>query len=60
MRLGTLDARLYYHAGRCALASEDRSNARKYLVRALELNPYFLPFAPQQARELLAQLDAKR
>ena len=41
LKLGTLDARLFYHAGMIAHASGDRVRAREYLARALALNPGF-------------------
>ncbi len=53
---GTHDARLYYHAGNLALAQGDTALAKADLYKALRMNPYFLPFAPQRARRLLAQL----
>lgn len=56
LRRGTKDARLYYHAGRIALARGDRDEARKMLETALKINPYFHPFAPAEARRLLATL----
>jgi tetratricopeptide (TPR) repeat protein len=41
LRLGTRDARLFYHAGMIAKAAGDTAAARKYLGRALALNPKF-------------------
>jgi tetratricopeptide (TPR) repeat protein len=41
LRFGTLDARLFYHAGMIANAAGDKATARKYLRQALELNPKF-------------------
>lgn len=41
LRLGTKDARLFYHAGMIARAAGDHSSARDYLRRALELSPKF-------------------
>ena len=41
LRLGTRDARLFYHAGMIARAAGDESAARDYLRRALELSPQF-------------------
>ena len=41
LRLGTRDARLFYHAGMIKKALGDRSQARKYLRSALSLNPQF-------------------
>jgi tetratricopeptide (TPR) repeat protein len=53
---GTQDAALFYHAGRIALARGDRAQAKVYLQRALAINPYFLPFAPELSRQILAQI----
>jgi tetratricopeptide (TPR) repeat protein len=41
MRLGTMDARIVYHAGMIAQAAGDTNSARDYLNRALKLNPKF-------------------
>lgn len=53
---GTQDASLFYHAGRIAYARGDPAQAKNYLARALAINPYFHPFAPKEARALLARL----
>src|SRR5262249_4984638 len=39
LRLGTQDAKLFYHAGMVARAAGDRATAQEYLRRALRLNP---------------------
>jgi tetratricopeptide (TPR) repeat protein len=58
LRLGTQDARLYYHAGMIALALDDREAAREYLEQALAINPYFSPLAaPEAASALESALD---
>jgi len=41
LRLGTEDAKLFYHAGMIARAAGDKAAARNYLQRALKLNPQF-------------------
>jgi len=41
LRLGTQDARLFYHAGMIARAAGDEAAARDHLRRALMLNPQF-------------------
>ena len=57
LRLGTQDARMYYHAGMIAAAQGETADARAYLTRALEINPHFsLLYAPEAAR-ILAELD---
>jgi tetratricopeptide (TPR) repeat protein len=53
LRLGTKDARLFYHAGMIAQAAGDKSAARDYLKRALALNPQFDPLQAPIARKAL-------
>jgi tetratricopeptide (TPR) repeat protein len=55
LRLGTQDARLFYHAGMIAKASGDLKQAREYLQRALTLNPQFDPMQAAEARKALAE-----
>jgi tetratricopeptide (TPR) repeat protein len=53
LRLGTRDARLFYHAGMIARAAGEFGSARDYLARALKLNPQFDPIqAPRAATAL--------
>jgi tetratricopeptide (TPR) repeat protein len=54
--LGTRDAMLLYHAGMIAFAQGNRPQARDYLNEALQVNPYWDPFQPSQARAVLASL----
>ncbi len=56
LRLGTADPRLFYHAGLIARANGDRAGARRYLQRALALNPEFEPLQAIKAREALTEL----
>jgi len=55
LRLGTQDARLFYHAGLIARAAGDKTAARDFLQRALKLNPQFdarhAPIARQALNE---------
>lgn len=53
LRLGTRDARLFYHAGMIALAADNNALAREYLKRALTLNPQFDPLQALNAKEAL-------
>jgi len=53
LRLGTKDARLFYHAGMIAQAAGDQSSAREYLKRALTLSPQFDPLQATIARKVL-------
>ncbi len=53
LRMGTQDARLFYHAGMIARAAGDRAVAREHLKRALALNPQFDPLQSIIARKAL-------
>ncbi|HXG65061.1 MAG TPA: tetratricopeptide repeat protein, partial [Blastocatellia bacterium] len=55
LRLGTRDARMYYHAGVIARAAGNNSAARDYLERALKLSPQFDPLQAGIARKALEQ-----
>ncbi len=41
LRLGTQDARLYYHAGKISQKAGDPESGKEYLQRAVEINPHF-------------------
>jgi len=56
LRLGTLDARLFYHAGMIARAAGDKAVAIDYLQRALALNPGFDLLQSEIARKALQDL----
>ncbi|MDQ6704950.1 MAG: tetratricopeptide repeat protein, partial [Acidobacteriota bacterium] len=56
LRLGTRDAKLFYHAGMIARANGEKASARDYLRRALKLNPRFDPCQSVIAEKALAQL----
>jgi tetratricopeptide (TPR) repeat protein len=55
LRLGTEDARLFYHAGMIARAAGDRTTAMDFLRRAIKLNPHFDPWQSKVAREALQE-----
>ena len=55
LRLGTKDARIFYHAGMIARGSGDKTQAHDYLKRALNLNPQFDPLQAFIARKALAE-----
>lgn len=57
LAFGTRDASLWFHAGMIAAAQNKTALARTYLSRALEINPFFHPSQPAQARETLARLN---
>lgn len=52
-RLGTVDPRLYFHAGMIAKAAGDGAGARQFLEKALQLCPEFDPLQAMRAREAL-------
>lgn len=54
MRLGTKDARLFYHAGMIAKATGDNKISQEYLKMALKLSPMFDPL---QAKIAKSQID---
>ncbi len=53
LRLGTKDAKLYYHAGMIARAAGKTAEATDYLKRALALNPQFDPMQAAIAKKAL-------
>jgi len=53
LRLGTKDARLFYHAGMIAQAAGDERGAREYLKRASAINPQFDPMQAAVAQKVL-------
>jgi tetratricopeptide (TPR) repeat protein len=53
LRLGTKDARLFYHAGMIARAAGDMDAARKFLKQTLALNAQFDPMQSKFARDAL-------
>ncbi len=53
LRLGTRDARIFYHAAMIAQASGDDAAVSDFLQRALELNPRFDPLQSAIAKTLL-------
>jgi len=53
LRLGTQDAKLFFHAGMIAKAAGERRSARDYLRRTLTLSPQFDPLQASIARKTL-------
>lgn len=53
LRLGTQDARLWYHAGMIARAGGDEAAAADFLKRALAFNPHFDPLQSLRTRRAL-------
>ncbi|HEX9820718.1 MAG TPA: tetratricopeptide repeat protein [Methylomirabilota bacterium] len=56
LRLGTRDARLYFHAGMIHAALGDSRRAREHLSGALAINPRFHPLQADVAARVLADL----
>ncbi len=52
LRLGTQDAKIFYHAAMIARASGDETAARDYLQRAIKLNPQFDPLHSAIAQDI--------
>jgi tetratricopeptide (TPR) repeat protein len=54
LKLGTKDAKLFYHAGMIHRALGDKEKAANFLARALATNPHFHPrFADSAAQNLM-------
>jgi tetratricopeptide (TPR) repeat protein len=56
LRLGTRDARLYFHAGMIHAALGEDERAREYLAGALAINPRFHPLQADVAARVLGGL----
>jgi len=57
LKLGTRDAKLFYHAGMIARAENDLTTSREYLRRALALNPHFDPLQAANASKALEAME---
>ncbi|HEX4826112.1 MAG TPA: tetratricopeptide repeat protein [Candidatus Polarisedimenticolaceae bacterium] len=57
LKLGTEDARLFFHAGMIANAAGDRAEARRDLAHALRLNARFDPSGAEVARRTLREIS---
>ncbi|MEP6742548.1 MAG: tetratricopeptide repeat protein [bacterium] len=55
LRLGTRDAKLFYHAGMIERAAGDIAASQNYLRRSLQLNPHFDPLQSLVAKKALAE-----
>ncbi|MBA2732814.1 MAG: tetratricopeptide repeat protein [Acidobacteria bacterium] len=58
MRLGTRDARIFYHAGMIYKAIDDPQTAAKYLKLALAINPSFDVLQADVAKQTLHKISA--
>ena len=56
LRLGTKDARLFFHAGMIHRAAGEPDRAREFLQRALALNPHFHVLHAQVAERTLKEI----
>jgi tetratricopeptide (TPR) repeat protein len=59
LKLGTKDARLFFHAGMIHHRLADHEQARNYLRRALAANPYFHILHAEVAERTLQALEAQ-
>jgi tetratricopeptide (TPR) repeat protein len=57
LRLGTKDAKLFYHAGTIHRALGDKKKAADFLARALVTNPHFHPLFADRAAQTLKELQ---
>jgi len=59
LKLGTRDARLFFHAGMIHHELGDAEQTRHYLGLALVTNPHFHPFHSETARRVLREAGAE-
>ncbi len=59
LKLGTKDARLFFHAGMIYRALGNDEKAKEYLSRTLATNPYFHIFQADVARAMLREIEQK-
>lgn len=59
LRLGTKDARLWFHAGMIHRAVGEPDKAREYLQRSLATNPHFHILQAEVARRTLRELEGQ-
>jgi tetratricopeptide (TPR) repeat protein len=59
LRLGTQDATFFYHAGMIHHRQGHKDEARRYLERALALNPHFSLLLADSARQTVTALAGK-
>jgi Tfp pilus assembly protein PilF len=57
LKLGTRDARLFFHAGLIEARLGNRQAARDYLTRALAINPRFHVLHADIAVQMLRELN---
>ena len=54
LKLGTNDAKLFYHAAMIADAANDKTAAHGYLKQSFALNPHFDPWQSETAKKYFA------
>jgi tetratricopeptide (TPR) repeat protein len=59
LKVGTRDARLFFHAGLIHAALGENDQAREYLTRALATNPHFHVLHAKLAQQTLASLERR-
>ncbi|MGH7931018.1 MAG: tetratricopeptide repeat protein [Candidatus Binatia bacterium] len=59
LRLGTKDAKLFYHAGMIYRALGAKEKAAEFLSRAIHTNPHFHPIFADSAGRTLKQLESE-
>ena len=57
LRLGTQDAKLFFHAGMIYFSLGEKTKAKEFLARALGINPYFHPILAETASENLRRIE---
>ncbi len=57
LRLGTKDAKLFYHAGMIYFQSGESERAGEYFQRALSTNPHFHLLFAENARRMLGKIE---
>lgn len=57
LKLGTNDAKLFFHAGMIYSALGENAEAKEFLSRALGINPYFHPIFAETAAETLSRIE---
>jgi tetratricopeptide (TPR) repeat protein len=59
LRLGTRDARIYFHAGMIAKDTGDTKEAKRYLELALKTNPSFDLIQADRAKQMLSNAETR-
>jgi tetratricopeptide (TPR) repeat protein len=59
LKLGTKDAKLFFHAGMIYFSLGEKDNAKEFLAHALAINPYFHVIFAETAAEILQKLERR-